>query len=515
MTETQENQPRSVPKPVFTDAEAGAKTFPDSTKRNFNYYTPTKRKQSHYEDVTVEVQPDPRHYLAQGWLYGFSDGRGGYPLDWTALKAWGSDRPEPERYPGSGGKGYDWPALGWHEFRDPNEEWELTFYRYNSNVVRQLNQNVDAARAAKAFEQWNRNWVRFVESHVGAWMHVDHGLGLYLFANANRRAPTNMHNNAISVNSMHRIRSAQDLALYNLTLTEEIEGFDGTAHLTAWNEDPVWQGVREVAEQLTAIDDWCEAIFAANVVFEPLVGELFRSGLVQQSAPRNGDFVHPHGHRRRGIRLRRAGPALHQADVPPAHQRPRVRRPQQGPAAGLAGHLDRPRHRRRPDAAADLVAARAQAAALRGRPGRGQEPLRRHSHRPEPGRTEGDRPVTTFQHPESPYKSNNTASNMAGVTLMNNQVGAVVAQVMAQKPNVTVTYLPSMIRVDARGRMDFDYDEISEALGEEPGYYDAAQFEENMSTHYGRMIHLDDRTIMFANPEDAAEYLDFDLTARS
>jgi propane monooxygenase small subunit len=30
--------------------------------------------------------------------------------------------------------------------------------------------------------------------------------------------------------------------------------------------------VREVAEQLTAIDDWCEAIFAANVVFEPLVG---------------------------------------------------------------------------------------------------------------------------------------------------------------------------------------------------------------------------------------------------
>jgi propane monooxygenase coupling protein len=122
--------------------------------------------------------------------------------------------------------------------------------------------------------------------------------------------------------------------------------------------------------------------------------------------------------------------------------------------------------------------------------------------------------VTTYQHPESKYKSDNTASNKAGVTLMNNQIGAVVAQVMAKKDNVTVMYLPSMIRVDAVGRMDFDYDEISEALGEEPGYYDAAQFEENMSTHYGRMIHLDDRTIMFANPEDAAEYIDFDLTAR-
>jgi len=119
--------------------------------------------------------------------------------------------------------------------------------------------------------------------------------------------------------------------------------------------------------------------------------------------------------------------------------------------------------------------------------------------------------VTTFKTAESPFKSNNTASGQSGFTLMNNQVGAVIAQVMATKPNVTVRYLPSMIRVDATGRMDVDYDEISEALGEEPGYFDAAEFEENMSTHYGRMIHLDDRTIMFANPEDAAEYLGFDL----
>ncbi len=120
--------------------------------------------------------------------------------------------------------------------------------------------------------------------------------------------------------------------------------------------------------------------------------------------------------------------------------------------------------------------------------------------------------MTTFKTAESPFKSNNTASNKCGFTLMNNQVGEVVAQVMATKPNVKVLPLPSMIRVDATGRMDVVYDEISDALGEEPGYFDAAEFEENMSTHYGRMIHLDDRTIMVANPEEAAEYLGFDLT---
>jgi propane monooxygenase coupling protein len=122
--------------------------------------------------------------------------------------------------------------------------------------------------------------------------------------------------------------------------------------------------------------------------------------------------------------------------------------------------------------------------------------------------------MTKFRTSESPFKSDNTASNRCGVTLMNNQIGAVVAQVMDGYDNVTVTPLPSMIRVDATGRMDFVYDDISDALGEEEGFYDAAQFEENMSTHYGRMVHLDDRTIMFANPEDAAEYIGFDLTGR-
>jgi propane monooxygenase coupling protein len=116
--------------------------------------------------------------------------------------------------------------------------------------------------------------------------------------------------------------------------------------------------------------------------------------------------------------------------------------------------------------------------------------------------------VTAFRTSESRYKSDNTASHMCGVTLMNSQVGVVVAEVMDRQENVTVTRLPSMIRVDAKVRMDFVYDEISEALGEESGFYDASEFEENMSTHYGKMVHMDDRTILFANPEDAAEFIE-------
>ena len=59
------------------------------------------------------------------------------------------------------------------------------------------------------------------------------------------------------------------------------------------------------------------------------------------------------------------------------------------------------------------------------------------------------------------FAANPTSSNETGVTLMNNQAGQVVAEIM--------------------------------------------------STHYGRMVVMDDRVVMFANPEDAAQYTGFDL----
>jgi propane monooxygenase coupling protein len=107
------------------------------------------------------------------------------------------------------------------------------------------------------------------------------------------------------------------------------------------------------------------------------------------------------------------------------------------------------------------------------------------------------------------FVADRTSSNKAGVTLMNNQVGYVVAEVMRGKKDITITELPSMIRVDGINRIDFDYEEIAEALGWED--FGNNDFEEIMSTHYGRMVVLDDRVVMFANPEDAAEYIDFDL----
>jgi propane monooxygenase small subunit len=261
---------RSVPKPVFTDAEAGALEFPSSKSRSYNYFTPRKRRATVYEDVTIDVQPDPARHLTQGWVYAFANGDAGYPEKWTDLKS--SD---------------------WHKFLDPNEEWEQTIYRNNAAVVRQIQQNVDHGRMAHVYDSLDPAWVKVLEKHAFAWAHAEHGIGLHVYTPAQRDAPTNMINNAMAVAAAHKLRFAQDLILYNLTLSEEIEGFNGSIHRETWQDDPIWQPTREFVERLTGTRDWAEQWFATAVVFEPLLGELFRSGFIMQVAALHGDFVTP------------------------------------------------------------------------------------------------------------------------------------------------------------------------------------------------------------------------------
>ncbi|QIN85162.1 toluene hydroxylase [Rubrobacter tropicus] len=272
MTEGVGRGERSLPPIRLTDAEAGAAVFAGSNSRKYNYFEPKGRRASHYEDVTVDVQPDPEKYLTQGWILGWPNGDLGYDPKWTKIK-----------------------SSNWHEFRDPNEEWEKTFYINNSNSIRQIQQSIEDAKSENIFEDWSRDWLNILARHVSTWSHADHGLGMYVFMPAQRAAMSNMLNNAIAVNCMHKLRTAQDILLYNLELTEIFgeDVFDGAAHKDTWMNDPSWQGVRENVERIMNEKDWAETVFAANIVFEPLVGELFRSQFVMRFAAPNGDFLTP------------------------------------------------------------------------------------------------------------------------------------------------------------------------------------------------------------------------------
>ena len=107
-------------------------------------------------------------------------------------------------------------------------------------------------------------------------------------------------------------------------------------------------------------------------------------------------------------------------------------------------------------------------------------------------------------------KFDRTASNLCGVTMSASVEGNVIAEVMSKKPGVKIQRWPAIIRIDGQKMLEFDMEEIGAALGKEPGEYTVYDFEVETSTHYGRQVRLDDKVLLFANPEDAAEYLGFE-----
>jgi propane monooxygenase coupling protein len=112
---------------------------------------------------------------------------------------------------------------------------------------------------------------------------------------------------------------------------------------------------------------------------------------------------------------------------------------------------------------------------------------------------------------EEKYKFDRTSSDRAGVTMSASVEGNAIGDLMSEKEGVEVTKYPAMLRIDGGKILEFDMSEIAEYLGEEE--FTTYDFEIETSTHYGRMVRLDDppKVIVFANPEDAAEYLGFDL----
>ncbi len=248
---------------------AGAARFVDSESRRYRYFEPRGKRATHYEDVTVDVQPDPERYLIQDWIIAFPNGRGAYEKDSTKAK-----------------------SSNWHAFRAPDQEWERTHYQRQSRIEVMVQSVISNGRKSGAQHAFDAAWGKVLQKHLGAWKHAEFGLGTSLMQ-AQRYGYTQMINNATLTNSSYKLRLSQDITLYLAEIGMDIAGWDDEAGKKAWLEDPIWQGAREAIETIMGCTDYLEQYFATNLVFEPLVGELFRSGFLMQAGAPNNDFMTP------------------------------------------------------------------------------------------------------------------------------------------------------------------------------------------------------------------------------
>ena len=136
---------------------AGAAQFADSDSRRYRYFDPKGKRASHYEDVTVDVQPDPERYLIQDWIIAFPDGKGAYGKHSTKAQ-----------------------SSNWHAFRAPDQEWERTHYQRQSRIEIMIQAVISNGRRAGAHTAFTKAWGKILQVQLGAWKHAEFGLGTSL-----------------------------------------------------------------------------------------------------------------------------------------------------------------------------------------------------------------------------------------------------------------------------------------------------------------------------------------------
>jgi NAD(P)H-flavin reductase/ferredoxin len=485
----------------------GAAPASDESERQFQWYTPRKRRASLYEDVTVDTQPSVHRHVRRGWPMHFEDGRGIWWDDSTRLR-----------------------STDWFAFRDPAEQWERPYYQRGTAVEHQIEGAVASAVEEGVLADFRPEWVEFLRSYLQVPAYVEHGLW-FAMATAARACLSDSLSTCVCLQAAMKQRSAQAIVLFAM----DLEAHHGELPIEAARErfltEPAWQPTRHYLERLGALADWGELLVAANVVFEPLVGTLIRRDLGIRAAAANGDTVTPvlaraatqewswarswtvellrfvldddeHGAANReqiGAWLREWLPLALEASAALA---PIADRLPVGIDMAQAGG------RVRDDLGALLAeAGLPEAAEEAGLPlpepvaeavEQDAAPERAPSGRP------AGRPRVQVTRDTERVPDPGEAYDYVGIVMAKSAEGDAVASILSQREEVAVLEQPAFWDVRAKDRLVIPYDEVSEQLGYD---IDAYSIQHEMSTHYGRMVAGDDALMLFSDPTEAMEHL--------
>ncbi len=476
-----------------------------AAERQFEWFTPRRRRASLYEDVTIDTQPSVHRHLTRGWPLSFADGRGTWNDASTALRS--SD---------------------WFAFRDPGEQWERPFYQAGNAAEQTIEAALRSARAEGLLDDFAPGWSDFLRSFLQVPAYVEHGLW-FAMATIARDCLSDSVATVVCLQAAMKQRSAQAIVLYALDLESHLGPFPIEEARDAFLEDPAWQPARRYLERLAAAHDWGEVIVAANLCLEPVLGTLIRRELGMRAASANGDTVTPvlaraasrewewvrawstelcrmllddpaHGDANRERIAGWVGDWLPEAFAAAEALAPVAAQVVRG--ARFAHTLD------------GLRVYAAEVLAEAGLPELGESLGVESRPTEQPAPREAPAPVRRTRPPRAPRSQptlpppaeggGEATFDFVGIVMAKSAEGDAVAEILGRRPEVEVREQPAFWDIRAEHRLEVPYAEVSEALGYE---IDAYSIQHEMSTHYGRMVASDEALMLFSDPTEAMQYL--------
>jgi len=252
-----------------TQARNGSAHSPLEGNRSFVWFTPAKRKATEYESYTVGQQSGPDQWLQVDWPLRFDDGRAPWEESSSAVR-----------------------TSQWRAYRDPAQLWQRPYVSTRNQdqqaMARLLPELTRGAGSAMAPE-WSKE---IVGRYYAAWPFVEYGLFLSL-AYAVRQAMSDTVQFTVVFQAADRMRLLQDIVYHLDHLSTEISDFTDGGAREAWMNDPALVPIRHLVESIVACEDWVEALVAATLAFEPILGDLAKSQLFTRYAADFGDRATP------------------------------------------------------------------------------------------------------------------------------------------------------------------------------------------------------------------------------
>lgn len=163
----------------------------------------------------------------------------------------------------------------WDGFRDPDQLIYRNYTLIQDGQESFVDGLLDEHQRNDHDESLPVDWLSMLATHWAPGRYLVHAMQMssnYLVA----LAPASTIVNCFMLQAGDQLRWVSRIAYRTAALRKAHAGMGfGEAERTHWEEDPAWQGFRELAERTLVAWDWAEQFVALNLVLKPAVDAVF------------------------------------------------------------------------------------------------------------------------------------------------------------------------------------------------------------------------------------------------
>ncbi len=160
----------------------------------------------------------------------------------------------------------------WERFADPRETTYTSYVQLQAQRETYVDGLLEAMDAPEYARNFSPSWPATLERVLPALRYPWHGLQMAA-CYVGHMAPASRIAIAALLQAADELRRVQRAAYRLRSLQLSRPGF-GLKGREAWQEDPLWQPLREAVERLLTAYDWGEAFAALNLALKPRLDEL-------------------------------------------------------------------------------------------------------------------------------------------------------------------------------------------------------------------------------------------------